>query len=158
MVDYKNPKLIIDTTELEPGEVTWKSPSNLALIKYWGKYGMQLPKNPSVSFTLNNAYSSTKIAYKAKETGDQDISLDFYFHDEPNEAFGNRVKKYLNNLVDIFPFLRQMHLTVHSQNSFPHSAGIASSASGLSAIALCLCSIEDRLFGTLEEDDAFDVP
>lgn len=156
MVDYKNPKLIIDTTQLEPDEVTWKSPSNLALIKYWGKYGMQLPKNPSISFTLNNAYSSTTIAYKAKESGDQDISLDFFFNEEPNEAFGNRIKKYLTSLVDIFPFLRQMHLTIHSQNSFPHSAGIASSASGMSAIALCLCSIEDRLFGTLDDDDEFD--
>tara|TARA_B110000467_G_scaffold13636_1_gene11583 strand:- start:242 stop:511 length:270 start_codon:yes stop_codon:yes gene_type:complete len=30
---------------------SWKAPSNIALVKYWGKYGEQLPKNPSLSFT-----------------------------------------------------------------------------------------------------------
>ena len=156
MVDYKNPKLVIDTSGLEPGKVTWKSPSNLALIKYWGKHGVQLPKNPSISFTLNSAFSSTSMAFKAKESGDQDVALDFLFNGEKNEAFAERLKKYLNSLTEIFPFLKQLELTVESQNSFPHSAGIASSASGMSAIALCLCSIEDQLFSTLSEDDAFD--
>ena len=31
----------------ENGSVTWDSPSNIALVKYWGKYGAQLPANPS---------------------------------------------------------------------------------------------------------------
>jgi hypothetical protein len=35
--------------------IGWESPSNIALIKYWGKYGKQLPRNPSVSFTLHTA-------------------------------------------------------------------------------------------------------
>ena len=30
----------------------WQAPSNIALVKYWGKYGEQLPENPSISFTL----------------------------------------------------------------------------------------------------------
>ena len=28
------------------GEVAWRSPSTIALVKYWGKYGRQLPSNP----------------------------------------------------------------------------------------------------------------
>jgi diphosphomevalonate decarboxylase len=36
-------------------------------------------------------------------------------------------------------------MTIHSENSFPHSSGIASSASGLSAIAMCLISLEAAL-------------
>ena len=36
-------------------------------------------------------------------------------------------------------------MTISSENSFPHSSGIASSASGLSAIAMCLMSLEQEL-------------
>ncbi|MEL6926729.1 MAG: diphosphomevalonate decarboxylase, partial [Bacteroidota bacterium] len=50
---------------------------------------------------------------------------------------------------------KPLHLTIHTSNSFPHSAGIASSASSMGALALCLCSLEDQLFGTLKEDAAF---
>ena len=49
-----------------------------------------------------------------------------------------------------------MHLTVKSGNSFPHSAGIASSASSMSALALCLCTLEYELFQTLQDDELFD--
>ena len=36
-------------------------------------------------------------------------------------------------------------MIINSENSFPHSSGIASSASGLSAIAMCLMSLESAL-------------
>ncbi len=36
------------------GQSSWKSPSNIALIKYWGKKETQIPLNPSLSFTLSN--------------------------------------------------------------------------------------------------------
>lgn len=156
MLDYKNPKLIVETSSLEPGEISWKSPSNLAIIKYWGKYGVQLPRNPSLSFTLENAFTETTLLYQPKKGADQGIALEYFFHDEPNETFKNRILKYLDSLVEIFPFLRQLELTIHSANSFPHSAGIASSASSMSALALCLCSLEDALFSTLDDNEAFD--
>jgi diphosphomevalonate decarboxylase len=38
---------------IEGGEFLWTAPSNIALVKYWGKDN-QIPANPSVSFTLNN--------------------------------------------------------------------------------------------------------
>lgn len=43
-------------------------------------------------------------------------------------------------------------MTIHSQNSFPHSSGIASSASGLSAIAMCLTNLEQQLIPALNAD------
>lgn len=64
--------------------------------------------------------------------------------------------EYLKSLLPVFPFLSQLNLTVRTGNSFPHSAGIASSASAMSALALCLCSLEDKLFGTLGDQDLFD--
>jgi mevalonate pyrophosphate decarboxylase len=32
---------------LESGKVTWSAPSNIALVKYWGKKKHQIPENPS---------------------------------------------------------------------------------------------------------------
>lgn len=156
MTDYANPNLVIDSSSLEPGEVTWRSPSNLAIIKYWGKHGRQLPKNPSISLTLSAAFTDTKLVYKPKESGDNNVSLKFFFHEEENEPFRQRLVGYLEGVKDIFPFLGQLDLEVHSGNSFPHSSGIASSASAMSALALCLCSLEDRLFDTLDDDEEFD--
>jgi diphosphomevalonate decarboxylase len=156
-LDYINPKLILETSITEPNEVIWQSPSNIALIKYWGKYGNQLPKNPSISFTLDQAVSQTAIAYSPKENNDDyGISLSFKFHGEHQPAFESRMKKFLESLTGIFPFLNQLDLDVRSTNSFPHSAGIASSASSMSALALCLCSMEHELFGTLEDNIQFD--
>lgn len=156
MIDYKNPNLIIETSQVEEGRVSWRSPSNLAIIKYWGKYGLQLPQNPSLSFTLDNAYTETTLAYEPNRGVDTGTSLSFFFEGEKNEAFEKRIGRYLSSLWDIFPFLRQLKLTIHSANSFPHSAGIASSASSMSALALCLCSLEHHFFKSLDNDQQFE--
>lgn len=155
---YDNPRLIIDSSNPpEPGHITWRSPSNIALIKYWGKYGQQLPRNPSLSLTLAASCTDTMLEYSFREdVGDGQIDLDFYFHGEENEAFKTKTKAFLESLLPIFPFLKQLKLVVQTGNSFPHSAGIASSASGMSALALCLCSLEDSLFGTLQDPVAYD--
>ncbi len=155
---YENPRLILDSdAPPEPGRIVWRSPSNLAIIKYWGKHGQQLPRNPSLSFTLSASCTDTALDWAFKETPGNDIDLAFFFHGEENEAFRAKTLAFLEKLTPQFPFLRQLSLTIHTGNSFPHSAGIASSASGMSALALCLCSLEDRLFGTLQEPDAVDI-
>ena len=152
---YTNPSLVLHNNDFAPGQFNWKSPSNLALIKYWGKHGVQLPQNPSISFTLNNAFTETKVGYSPNLEVEQGINLEFYFEGKENDPFLLKQKKFLESIIDIFPFLPQLNLTVHSHNSFPHSAGIASSASSMSALALCLCSIERDLFGTLESEAEF---
>ena len=78
-------------------KITFRSPSNLAIIKYWGKHGRQLPKNASISLTLNNAYSETSLEYVEKDD-DSEITLDFFFEGLPNEAFGKRILKFLNSV------------------------------------------------------------
>lgn len=134
--------------------ITWRSPSNLALIKYWGKYGRQLPRNASISFTLQNAYSETALRYAPKDD-DGTIALSFAFEGEPNTAFAQKIERFLSSIIDRFPFLTRYQLDIESHNSFPHSAGIASSASSMSALALCLCSMERALGDTLADDAAF---
>ena len=51
------------------------------------------------------------------------------------------------------PYLKDYHLLISSSNSFPHSSGIASSASSMSALSLCIMSLEKKL--TLIDDDYF---
>ena len=153
---FDNPALILDAATIPSGTINWKSPSNIAIIKYWGKYGIQFPRNPSISFTLENAFTQTILNYTPKTDQGEGISLDFTFHGEENEAFRAKMVKFLESIRPIFPFLNQLHLTVKSGNSFPHSAGIASSASSMSALALCLCTLEDELFQTLQDDELFD--
>src|SRR5690606_28247370 len=43
-------------------------------------------------------------------------------------------------------------LVIKTENSFPHSSGIASSASGMSALALCVMSLEKELDPEITED------
>ncbi len=126
------------------GRVAWRSPSNIALVKYWGKYGEQLPQNPSLSFTLKNSFTETIVQYHTLKNHNQPV-LDFYFEGKKNEPFSLKIQKYFDHISPNFPFLKNLHLHIESSNSFPHSAGIASSASGMSALVLCLCSIEQEL-------------
>ncbi|MFN4081155.1 MAG: diphosphomevalonate/mevalonate 3,5-bisphosphate decarboxylase family protein [Saprospiraceae bacterium] len=157
MLDYVNPRLILDSSNPpESGQIVWRSPSNIAIVKYWGKYDVQRPQNPSISLTLSSSVTDMALAYAWKDAPADDISLDFLFHEEPNEAFAEKIRAYLRSLDSIFPFLRQLALRIRSGNSFPHSAGIASSASAMSALALCLCTLEDKLFGTLSDQSDFE--
>lgn len=129
------------------GEVIWRAPSNIALVKYWGKYGNQLPKNASISFTLNNAYTETSVKYRAKTSDDKSIQLNFLFEGNENPKFADKIRKFLESIVPHFPFLPHFSLEINSTNSFPHSTGIASSASSMAALALCLTDIENTLDG-----------
>src|SRR5210317_2356019 len=127
-------------------EVTWKSPSNIALVKYWGKYPVQLPANPSISFTLSAAATTTTLKYK-KGTGKVTVFL------EGKEApsFLPKIHTFLDRTQTLFPFTDQYDFEIHTSNSFPHSSGIASSASGMSALALCLMSIKKELGLTISD-------
>ncbi|HEX3008025.1 MAG TPA: hypothetical protein VHO90_10460, partial [Bacteroidales bacterium] len=133
-------------TIMQYGTVSWRCPSNIALIKYWGKHGEQLPNNPSLSITLHNAHTETTIWYEVDKNLDT-IDLSFTFGQQRNEQFENRINRYFVRIQPQLPFLRHMRLKIESKNNFPHSAGIASSASAFGSLALCICSIEQELFG-----------
>lgn len=148
----KNQNLKIEDKDTT-GIVKWKCPSNLAIVKYWGKYAIQYPRNPSLSLTLDKAYTITQMDYRYKETGG--ISLDFLFEGEKKSSFARRIHRYLEKILEYFPFIEDLHLDISSENSFPHSSGIASSASAMGALALCLCSVEKEIFGTLNSEHEF---
>ncbi len=125
------------------GRVRWRSPSNIALVKYWGKRGKQLPQNPSISFTLSECCTETFVQYE-KADG---FGFKFFFEGQENPAFGAKIEKFLLDHQAFFPFINQLKLKVESRNSFPHSSGIASSASSMSAFVMGLIEIENLLVG-----------
>ena len=124
-------------------QIIKRSPSNIAIVKYWGKHGNQLPNNPSISLTLNNCYTETKITYSKIENPNT-LEMDFYFEGKENQAFKSKIEKYIQENNEHFSFLNGLHLNIESHNSFPHSSGIASSASSMSALVLCLLGIKDK--------------
>ncbi len=139
---------------IKESEVSWKSPSNIALIKYWGKKEGQIPSNPSMSFTLDKSYTETRMTYRSA-TGGEEGKAEFIFEGVKNESFGKRIDNYFSQIKNYLPFLGGLSIKIESSNSFPHSAGIASSASSMSSLALCLCSIEKEIFGTPATDGDF---
>ncbi|WP_157974467.1 diphosphomevalonate/mevalonate 3,5-bisphosphate decarboxylase family protein [Lewinella sp. IMCC34183] len=153
--DYHNAALTVISDEVSPGALRWRSPSNIALVKYWGKHGDQLPQNASVSLTLDGAATDTTLSYLARRDSGSGVAVELYFAGELNPAFTDRTRKYLERLLPVYPFLRQLALRIDTDNTFPHSAGIASSASGMSALALCLVSLEERLFKPLPDRASF---
>ena len=125
------------------GKVGWASPSNIALVKYWGKKGKQIPQNPSISFTLSECRSETFVTYEKAEC----FGFRFFFDGKENPAFGAKIEKFLLENQAFFPFINQLSLMVESRNTFPHSSGIASSASSMSAFVMGLMEIESLLTG-----------
>lgn len=120
--------------------VSAKSPSNIAIVKYWGKHGNQLPNNPSISFTLNRCHTETSIDFRRNDS--DHYTIHFLFEGKPSPKFQEKIEKYLIENQQYFGFLKGLDLMVGSSNSFPHSSGIASSAASMSALVLCLLQIE----------------
>ena len=135
------------------GSTTWQSPSNIALVKYWGKKDIQIPCNPSISFTLSKSVSSTTVEYSPSESGK--VEFEFYLDGQRKEKFEEKINTFFQTISNLSPFIHQLKFRIDSSNTFPHSAGIASSASGMSALAACICDIERQYFEKLNTEDLF---
>ena len=105
--------------------------TNIALIKYWGKKNesLILPMNNSLSLTLDAFYTETEVSFSEAYTEDQ-----FYLD---NQLQVEKATKKISTFLDI---VREKAGTkkkakVISQNFVPTAAGLASSASGLAALA-----------------------
>lgn len=125
---------------------TWRSPANIAFVKYWGKKGHQIPANPSLSMTLKECFTETKVNFQPAEA----LAVELFLEGKREDRFALKIKNYLETLTAELPWLGGLSLSVETKNTFPHGAGIASSASGLSAFALCLT---DYLHSFDQEND-----
>ena len=142
-----NPAPDLDPATLSPGSLTWQAPSNIALVKYWGKHGRQLPRNPNASLTLTVARTETTLEWTERTDDGGAVSLELFYDGEAKPAFAKRVTAFFASLLDVYPWLGQLHWTVRTRNTFPHGAGIASSASAMAALATCLVAFERERFG-----------
>lgn len=120
-----------------PAKATVRSPSNIAFIKYWGARNLKkaIPANPSISMTLRECFSRTTLEH-LEGKGDHEI---FWRGaggglEEAPPGFAGRVREHLDLLR------RELdcggHFRVATENSFPAAAGMASSASGFSALTV----------------------
>jgi len=136
---------------IDAGSFEWSAPSNIALVKYWGKKENQVPANPSISFTLNNCKTITKLTFTTKEKQDS-FSFDLLFEGQPKEDFKPKIQKFLERIAIYSPYLKNYHITIDTKNTFPHSSGIASSASGMGALAMNIMSLEKELNPSMPDD------
>ena len=142
---------VIETEGVEEHIEKWTSPSNIALVKYWGKVGPQIPANPSISFTLKNSFTETEIKFVKKTDSREDIEFELYFEGEKNDNFSKKATTFFENIKVYTPYTKLYKMIIHTTNSFPHSSGIASSASGFSALAVCLVAFEKVINPNLME-------
>lgn len=111
-------------------------PSNIALIKYWGKRNgsRNWPANDSLSMTLTEARTITDVWVR-----DQPFDAIVWEgapalrSDDPRAA-SDKAMQHLRRLRDLLGFDRSLH--VETRNTFPSDCGIASSASGLAALTV----------------------
>ncbi len=137
----------------EEGNFHWQAPSNIALVKYWGKHGEQLPRNTSISFTLNKCFTETKLQFERKDSSN--FQFEVFLEGKREKAFEPKILQFFKRIETYLPFLKNYQFAIHTANSFPHSSGIASSASGMSALSLCLMSLEKAILKNDMDDSIF---
>lgn len=103
---------------------------NIALIKYWGKREttLNIPAVSSLSITLDSLSTTTEVSFDPKFHSDE-----FYLNDVKQEGRPyQRVIACLDQFRQISGVKKHAH--IRSENNFPTSAGLASSASGFAAL------------------------
>ena len=116
-------------------------PSNIALIKYWGKYENQIPANPSISYTLSQCRTITEIEFAEGEN----FSVKLFLSGKEEPKFAEKTAKYLAGIEKYLPWVLRGSFVIKTENTFPHSSGIASSASGFGALVKCLMALDKEI-------------
>lgn len=141
--------------KIDSGKIAWRSPSNIALVKYWGKKPVQLPANPSLSMTLSMAFTEMALEFWPNDEKAGEPQIEFLFEGTKMEKFEKKISAYLQSLYIEYQVLSEYKFKISSSNTFPHSTGIASSASSMSALGLCLAEFLSRLSGINQKQPPF---
>ncbi|QKQ99243.1 diphosphomevalonate decarboxylase [Metallosphaera tengchongensis] len=109
------------------------APSNIAIVKYWGKRNreLNLPLNPSLSISLNEVWVRSRVIFD-ESLRDDEVWIN-------NLKLEHReVKDYAGRVLEVFRSMvgRRIFAKVESMTNFPSSAGLASSAAGIASITL----------------------
>jgi diphosphomevalonate decarboxylase len=92
---------------IESGRVTWESPSNIALVKYWGKKEGQIPANPSISFTLNTSKTKTTLSYSKKED-QSNFDFEVYLDGVKKDDFKPKIQTFFERIELYLPFFESV--------------------------------------------------
>lgn len=118
-------------------KTTVSAPANIAFIKYWGARDLDraLPMNPSISMTLEHCVTLC-TAELLGHAGEDEVWLA-----EPDGGFGTPDPEFAQRMKRQLDRIRQWagrteSLRVATRNTFPTAGGLASSASGFSALTL----------------------
>ena len=136
-------------------QLTVSSPTNIAVIKYWGKADARLntPINSSVSVTINQRDLRTTTTVTASKSFERDR---LWLNGVEEDAASNKrvqavlaaVRSRAGDAVDASGAVLvakaewpQYRVHVVSANNFPTAAGLASSAAGYAALAYALATL-----------------
>ena len=112
----------------------YRSHTNIALIKYWGKRNSDLflPMTSSLSLTLDAFYTETRVSLLPESSQDQ-----FVLNGQAQLA-QEMIK--ISRFVDLFRQQAGVNraVKIDSYNHVPTAAGLASSASAFAALGLAL--------------------
>ena len=121
-------------------EVVCTASPSLALIKYWGKRrgGVNIPATPSLAVTLGGLTTETRVrSFDPGEKHDDEVVVNGEL--QPSERY-----------AEFFCYARKrlgtdLRFQAISTNSFPSSAGLASSSSGFAALAVACAAFAGRV-------------
>lgn len=122
---------------MEKQTATAHACANIALIKYWGKRdeALFLPTKSSLSISLKQLQTTTTIT--RSPMAHDEILLD---GNPAPDAFTHAIRDFLTYFRAAYRIRNYFIIKTH--NSFPTSAGLASSASGFAALVKAL----DKLY------------
>lgn len=106
--------------------------SNLALVKYMGRKDnvLRLPANGSVSMNLSGCRTTTTVEFSGQYSADL-----LLINDQPESGVGlQKISAHLDRLRSLAK--TSARAKVQSQNTFPRSTGLSSSASGFAALTM----------------------
>ncbi len=122
------------------GVTTAIGTSNIAFIKYWGKQDERLntPRNSSISMTLDETVSTrTSVFFSNRLRKDT-----LFINGREEDLVGslNEKSKFIKDMLDYARSLSHFdeNALVVSENNFPSSSGLASSASGGATLVFAL--------------------
>ncbi|KAI4352922.1 hypothetical protein L6164_007129 [Bauhinia variegata] len=134
--------------------VTAQTPTNIAVIKYWGKRdeSLILPVNDSISVTLDPDHLCTTTTVAVSSSFQQDrMWLNGKEIPLSGGRYQNCLREIRNRASDVEDKKQgiritkedwgKLHLHIASYNNFPTAAGLASSAAGFACLVFALAKL-----------------
>ncbi len=122
---------------MKDGITTGIGSPNIAFIKYWGKRNgdLILPMNSSLSMTLDESINTKTSVELSKNFKEDTISINGE-EQKPDNKDVCKLFSVINYMKKISSTDKKIHIV--SENNFPTSSGIASSASGSAILVYTL--------------------